>query len=304
MLPVGEMIETKSAARASVAAPPYILDIQYAVALADRWHSGSGESRGAADRAVLRSADKKPMIMGSHVKGLLRNRCEQIALALGCEATDPHVADASAARRRAGFAAGGNLAERLFGTCLAGDCLFVDNLLPTEQPTDDNLPVLTRVSIDRALGRAKEHRLFITEHAAAMTLRGAITAVHAPKRVSVVSVPDLSPWPVEWSLLVAALQTLDRLGGDRSTGAGGCAVTIESLRARRGRGDWQQIASQELLRPLGLANAHVLFGRLEKVRTDRGPSRLRAICEMAHEVGEGPWDDPTTWDTVDELAAD
>ena len=80
--------------------------------------------------------------------------------------------------------------------------------------------------MDRVTGTGMEQHLFTTELAEGdVSLRGTIRARHPAGVLTTYE----DGFPYEYALLVAALLSLDALGGDKSIGLGRCEVTVESL---------------------------------------------------------------------------
>lgn len=52
------------------------------IRMASDWHVGSGTGRGEIDSEVQRDADSFPYIPAKTLTGILRDGCEQVALAL------------------------------------------------------------------------------------------------------------------------------------------------------------------------------------------------------------------------------
>ena len=213
---------------------PQRLDVRYLITWKGRWHVGSGYRSATADRLQRRArrGDRElPFVPGSQIKGVLRHRCERLALGLGLEAVDPH---AGAEPDDRGLVAHfGPLAksklpiDRLFGSRYQGECLFVTNAVPTAGVSDDATGVAARTAIDRVTGTVMDQHLFSTEVVDAnVSLNGEVRARHPAG----VLTQDDGGFPYEYALLVAGLLSLDTLGGDKSVGLGRCETRIESLR--------------------------------------------------------------------------
>jgi hypothetical protein len=278
------------------------LIVTYSISLSGRWHAGSGLGRGTADRAVLRDIAGAPYVPGSHIKGLLRDRCERLATSLGFPVDDPHIEDPTSAQRFGPLAGSNRVVDRLFGTRYQGDVLFVDDACVPEGAWPDRMNV-TRVSMSRAFGRAAHQRLFESEYALEGALDGCLQCAHPPEQVTTLNVAGQARWPMEWGLLVAALQTLDALGGDRSTGAGQCEVSIGAMRARRNVGPWKEVSFEDLIEPWVQAHGPGVLHFFEAARRDHGPGRLEKLCETARTLDLQPDEvfDPAAWAAVEDL---
>ena len=210
---------------------PQRLDLSYRIVWKGRWHVGSGYQSAVADRLLRRLPDGRPFVPGSQIKGVLRHQCERLALALGLEAVDPHAVSEEhnqrLVRHFAPLAKSELVVDRLFGSRYQGECLFVTNAEPVPSEVASATPVQARTAIDRVTGTVMEQHLFTTELAQGdLGMQGEIRARHP---AGVLTQED-DGFPYEYALLVAALRSLDALGGDKSVGLGRCEVTVESLR--------------------------------------------------------------------------
>jgi len=205
----------------------------------------------------------RPFVPGSQIKGVLRHHCERLAATLGCEVVDPH---ATGEDQQLALVAhfqplerSGLIIDRLFGSRYQGDCLFVDDARPIgDAATESDCDLRTRVALDRVTGTALEGHLFITEVARGELpltgeqvngphLGGWIRARHPAS----VLTPYDGGFPYEYALLIAALLSLEALGGDKSAGLGRCRL---------------ELAGERLLwndRPVGIPEALASLRELE-----------------------------------------
>ena len=218
---------------------PQRLDLCYEIVWKGRWHIGSGYQSAVADRLLRRmgGVNGAPFVPGSQFKGALRHQCEQLALALGLEAINPHTGtteDEEALVTHFAPLANSNLiVDRLFGSRYQGECLFVTNAIPPasdeKEKTAVQTVVQTRTAMDRVTRTVMEQHLFTTELTEKqINLQGKIRGRH-PAGVLTQYDDEL---PYEYALLVAALLSLDTLGGDKSTGLGRCKVKLEGKTLR------------------------------------------------------------------------
>ena len=168
-----------------------------------------------------------PVIPGAHLKGVLRHHCERLVGALGLEVVSPHSArgseDLELVRNFRPLSHSELLVDRLFGTRYQGECLFVSNAVARGDPRSAETAIVARTAIDRVTGTAKENHLFTTEIVeGGSQLFGTVRGRHPG---GVLTQED-EGFPYEYSLLVAALLSLDVLGADKSTGLGRCEVCI------------------------------------------------------------------------------
>lgn len=213
---------------------PYRLDLRFRIEWEGNWHVGSGFGSAQADRLIRRQGGRNglPFVPGSQIKGVLRHQAERLAASFGCRvamphATDPdqqvHLIEAFRPLHRSGW-----IVDRLFGSRYQGECLFVDDAVadpaligPRQGPAAQ---LRTRATLDRATGTVREQRLFTTELAdpSVSALRGTVRARHPADQVRVY---DL--FPLEYALLVVAMNSITALGGDKSIGEGYCRLIIE-----------------------------------------------------------------------------
>ena len=171
-----------------------------------------------------------PFVPGAQIKGLLRHQCERLALALGCEAINPHDVtlddEKDLVTHFTPLTNSKLIVDRLFGSRYQGECLFVTNAMPVSSDEADNKAVVqTRTAMDRVTGTVMEQHLFTTELVEGeINLQGKIRGRH-PAGVLTQYDGDF-PFTYEYALLVAGLLSLETLGGDKSTGLGKCEVKL------------------------------------------------------------------------------
>ncbi len=142
---------------------PQRLDVRFLIHWESHWHVGSGEGTAGVDRMQRRRAwapakAQVPYVPGSQIKGVLRHQCERLAAMLGAKVVSPHAVgrDTSIALVHAfcPLAQSELLIDRLFGSRFQGECLFVEDALPTGEPWPASW-FHGRTSIDRATGTAR-----------------------------------------------------------------------------------------------------------------------------------------------------
>ena len=234
---------------------PQRLDLCYRIVWQGRWHVGSGYQSAVADRLLQRLPAGAPFVPGSQIKGVLRHQCERLAPALALEALDPHagseehnqllvkhftplaqsdwVLDPHAGSEEHNqllvkhftpLAQSDLVVDRLFGSRYEGECLFVANAVPVSSDEESPTSVQARTAIDRVTGTVMEQHLFTTELTeGSINLQGSIRARHP---AGVLTQYD-GGFPYEYALLVAALLSLDALGGDKSVGLGRCEIQLK-----------------------------------------------------------------------------
>lgn len=207
------------------------LKIVYTISFNGLWHIGSGKSFGFINRSILRDSQDNPFIPGSALKGVTRNICETLATSYEFLVADPH-SDLGLE----GFKPSRNapLVSRLFGSRYDGDCLFFSDACWNKKEMDYyrslHISEITRIQMDRASRTAKSGHLFSSEyvHTPDLKLQGRIDAEHEFLVIDkTVDAEKAFPW--EYSFLIMSLHMLNRIGGDKSTGKGKVAVTIDTI---------------------------------------------------------------------------
>ena len=214
---------------------PQRLDLEYNIVWQGRWHVGSGYQSTATSRLLQRmgGVDGSPFVPGSQIKGVLRHQCERFACALGLEAVNPHDGikedNQKLVKHFKPLAESSLVVDRLFGSRYQGECLFVTNAEPVSSEEKAVTSVQPRTALDRVTGTVAEQHLFTTEFVeGGANLQGTIRARHP---VGVLTQEE-GGFPYEYALLLAALLSLDALGGDKSAGLGRCKILLkeETLR--------------------------------------------------------------------------
>ena len=209
---------------------PQRLDLEYHIVWQGRWHVGSGYQSAATNRLLHRmgGVDGSPFVPGSQIKGVLRHQCERFACALGLEAVNPHDGikedNQKLVKHFKPLAESSLVVDRLFGSRYQGECLFVANAEPVPSEENTVTSVQPRTALDRVTGTVMEQHLFTTEFVeGGPNLQGSIRARHP---VGVLTQYD-GGFPYEYALLLAALLSLDALGGDKSVGLGRCEIRLK-----------------------------------------------------------------------------
>jgi hypothetical protein len=242
------------------------------------------------------------------MKGLVRERAEVLAVAAGLGFSEVHIEPGRSPGLHDCLDRLPVSIYRLFGTTFAGDhCIFTD-AVATELDVRVLKPrAMPQVTMDRFMRRAKQGHLFSTEVAPPITLTGRIRTFHGPDDLTCLrkAAGENHPWPLEWSLLIGGLLSLEHVGGDRGIGRGACAVTLTGLTARttdhaeaaEGAAEAGRLA-RELLRPLiGGSDPHLQAWRfLDGVRAKGGGPEVQRAVALAEE-----WEGLSTrddWETL------
>jgi CRISPR/Cas system CSM-associated protein Csm3 (group 7 of RAMP superfamily) len=214
------------------------LFIRYELLFTTPFHMGTGLRRGLVHRAVSRDRDGSLFIPGSTIKGNARERSEQIARLFGLETREPHVEGADLT----GFSASVQIVDTIFGSRTHPGSLWFDDAPLCEEdqalfeaPSPDlmtryrefQVEPRTRVSMSRLTGTTRHGQLFASEYGlAGLRFHGLISGV-----LNGASLPDeRANASYTLLLLLAGILAVDRLGSNRSAGAGGCYTTILELR--------------------------------------------------------------------------
>lgn len=208
------------------------IHLQYNLVFESPSHCGSGLPRLLLDRAVRRNANGELFVPGATVKGVLRERCEQLAKLFGLEPRLPHDEEAAKAEYEAP-----DLLARIFGSRRRPGELYFDDLklsansqqfFRSAGKPDYRLQTYerTQVSLSRQTGTAKPQHLFSSEFGVAdLAFEGEISGYLSDLPTN--AAPQVTYATV---LLIAGLLALDRIGGNKSTGAGKCRVKITNLK--------------------------------------------------------------------------
>ncbi len=245
--------------------------IDYTLSFNTPFHCGTGIRESLIDRTVVRDSGGYLYVPGSTLKGVLRERCEQLARFYAQSEQDkntdtgtstdrdmqrvPSPHDAAAALRGLGKS-NPTMITRIFGSQNKPGLLFFDDACQSddEQQQYDSpehwkgkgkyqslqVSVSTQVRLDRPTRTAVPGALYtsefgnndITFHG---TIQGWLTCT------PVVSDNTKSETAPTYSLLLllAGLRMLERLGGNKSTGKGYCACTIDGIELNGMQADWQ-----------------------------------------------------------------
>ena len=212
--------------------PKYTIEYRLE-ARAPRLFCGSGTGRRGVDRTFLRDAVGRIVVPGSHMKGLVRQQCENLLETLGRTCADPH--------DRTRTVPADSLLARTFGLAGPADlvCVFSDLTVVSDRETDREPAdgaVRARIAMHRRLGRPIHGALFDTDYG---VLDGDLCG-------SIQLWADGASPPPQLTLLCAGLHLVEAVGGDSSTGAGLVRAHIASV-TRAG----DAIDVGEILAPLG-----------------------------------------------------
>jgi len=208
--------------------------IGYTLEFKSAFHFGTGLPNGLIDRAIARNRDGYLYVPGSTLKGVLRHRCEQIAVLYGLEANEPHTKDS---QRKEANTQNPDIITRIFGSRFLPSTLFFDDaLLLTEDQAlfDGNKPETkgkykakqveerTQVSMSRQTRTAKQGHLYTSEYGIqSLRFRGQVYGY-----LECIPILD-EPQSYSLLILVSGLRSITRIGGNKSSGAGNVTCQIE-----------------------------------------------------------------------------
>ncbi len=225
------------------------IEIEYSLTFATLFHCGTGIREGLIDRTVVRNNQGHLYIPGSTFKGVLRERCEQLARAyIQSEQEKQRIAsphNAEVALLNLGRKP--TMITRIFGAQNVPGSLFFDDaiqsgedaLIETEQYKELQVGVYTQVRIDRPTHTAVPGALYTSEYGTRDTvfsgrIQGWLSCIPVDgPSVLLEHIPrtDLAP-TYSSLLLLAGLQMVERLGGNKSTGKGQCECKIGKVAMR------------------------------------------------------------------------
>lgn len=218
------------------------ISIDYQIQFKAPFHFGTGLRNGLINRSIARNAEQYLYVPGSTLKGVLRDRCEQLARLFNLEAHEPHEETLSEAHPIL------DIVTRIFGSRFYPGQLYFDDaqLMGTQQawfepnPQGQQIDDLrrgefrawqtenrTQVSLSRLLGTAKQGHLYSSEYGVrTLCFTGRIIG-----RLTGFAFSDEAQGNYALLLLVAAIQSLDddAVGGNKSTGSGRMSLEITKL---------------------------------------------------------------------------
>ncbi|MFW5961165.1 MAG: RAMP superfamily CRISPR-associated protein [Desulfohalobiaceae bacterium] len=207
------------------------INIDLEIIFPGKWHSGSGEGGFLTDRLVRLDSRKKPYVPASTLRGVVREQCERLSRTLGLpDCSNPHSRDAGWHQPWSDLR---SPVDQLFGTkCVSSTLFFQDARM------DEGLlfPTMTisRTAMYRALGTGRDKHLFQTEYANPAVLHTKIRGWHQE-----LTAMDEKSLPIAYVLLLLALQSVDRLGGDKSTGKGSCELQVKNVVYNQQAWSWE-----------------------------------------------------------------
>jgi CRISPR/Cas system CSM-associated protein Csm3 (group 7 of RAMP superfamily) len=214
--------------------------IDYRLTFEAAFHCGTGLRGGLVHRLVARDAEEYLYIPGSTFKGVLRERCEQLARLWGLKASVPYPENWREANPIP------DIVGRTFGSRFHPSHLAFDDALMLKEDRglfehssreksvrDLRRPAFrawqtekrTQVSLSRLTGTANSGMLYTSEYGVrALRFAGQIMGM-----LTGVPLLDGEHGTFPLLLLVSGLLSLDRIGGNKSSGAGKFTGTIQGV---------------------------------------------------------------------------
>jgi CRISPR/Cas system CMR subunit Cmr4 (Cas7 group RAMP superfamily) len=223
--------------------------IDCTLAFATLFHCGTGIREGLVDRTVARNNQGHLYIPGSSFKGVLREKCEQLARAYVRDEKEkqriasPHNAEVALLN----LGRKPTMITRIFGSQNVPGSLFFDDAWQSGEDAQMEISqykklqvgIYTQVRIDRPTHTAVPGALYTSEFGTKDTefkgtIQGWLSCIPVDRRdVALEHIPrtDLAP-TYSSLLLLAGLQLIERLGGNKSTGKGQCDCRITRVAIR------------------------------------------------------------------------
>jgi CRISPR/Cas system CMR subunit Cmr4 (Cas7 group RAMP superfamily) len=240
--------------------------IEYDLTFATPFHFGTGIREGLIDRTVIRDDGGYLYVPGSTLKGVLRERCEQLARfyddASGSERVrSPHEAEAALL----GLGNGNPpMVTRIFGSQNRPGQVFFDDArqddpqiaeynsqIPSEHGGHGKYKALqvdvsTQVRMDRPTRTAVPGALYTSEYGTNdLVFKGIIQGWLECKAIDTdqhdVQHTEIMP-TYSLLLLLAGLRMVDQLGGNKSSGKGRCVCRITEMKVNE---SWVTMATLE-----------------------------------------------------------
>lgn len=253
--------------------------IAYDLTFATPFHFGTGIRIGLIDRTVVRDDDDYLYVPGSTLKGVLRERCEQLACFYEGESArgrSPHLSEVA-------LLGLGNtnppMVTRIFGSQNRPSRLFFedarqdssqtteyDSKNPGERGGQDKYKMLqvdvsTQVRMDRQTRTAVPGALYTSEYGTNdLIFKGIIQGWLECTPIQPVQTDEQEMVPTySLLLLLTGLRIVDRLGGNKSSGKGQCACHITGARV-----NGREVTAETLDAWLGQLDRLAEYGKRER----------------------------------------
>lgn len=236
------------------------VQIEFELKFTTLFHCGTGIREGLVDRTVVRDSEGYLYIPGSTFKGVLRERCEQLARLYELVGQAAQLVHSPHDKEAALQGLGNNkptMVTRIFGSQNVPGQLFFDDARQSDkdiqqydsQEKDENgensglgkykslqVDLYTQVRLDRPTRTAVPGALFTSEFGTNdVEFKGMIqgwiecTAIDFKLPADKTQHSNQTP-TYSLLLLLAGLRVVDRLGGNKSSGKGQCQCEITTVK--------------------------------------------------------------------------
>jgi hypothetical protein len=160
---------------------------------------------------------------------VIRESCEKLARTLGFpEPSDPHQTRLTHPATFAPLSRVTSPVDAIFGNRYEEGGLFFRDACLTSEPVYDHR-FQTRVCMNKILGTAKEKHLFGSEYALpSESIEEPLSSVISGAHRYLLCDSSEDP-PLAYCVLVAGILSVDRIGGDKSTGSGSATIVIDAI---------------------------------------------------------------------------
>jgi CRISPR/Cas system CMR subunit Cmr4 (Cas7 group RAMP superfamily) len=225
------------------------IEIEYTLTFDTLFHCGTGIREGLVDRTVVRDNRDHLYVPGSTFKGVLRERCEQLARTYMQNEQEkeriasPHNAEVALLNlgRKPTMITRISGAQNVPGSLFFDDAMQreEDALLEIDQYKELQVGVYTQVRIDRPTHTAVPGALYTSEFGTKDTvfngvIQGWLSCMPIDgSGISIETIHGTNLAPTySLLLLLGGLQLVERLGGNKSTGKGQCKCKITRVAIR------------------------------------------------------------------------
>lgn len=211
------------------------IQLSYRLAFITPFHFGTGLRAGLTHRSVVRDAEEYLYVPGSTLKGVMRDQAACFAQLFGLPTRDPHNVTGDLSE----FSPKADTLTQIFGSRFHPCTLYFDDAAMVEEDRNfynspqtkkkylqRQVETRTQVSLSRLTRTARQGMLFSSEYGQrelhfSAQIYGYLTGVPLPSR------PEFT---YSLLLLVAAVMSLERIGGGKSVGLGQVDCTITELK--------------------------------------------------------------------------
>ncbi len=214
----------------TTAVPTYVQTYALTAVIDSALCIGSGGSSGSlADKPIVRNAENRLIIPGSHLKGRLRHECEKLARSLGLPVSESPNPGLMMQTPDCAI-------SKIFGNPVLAAQLIVDDLV-CENSAQELPPEVIRpgVTINRRRGTAEDNKLYFLETSPPNQ------GLHFTGQIHLIRPPDYA-----LPLILAGLHHIKALGGSKSAGLGWLTWQLpDELKIDRHHAGWTALRGEE-----------------------------------------------------------